>query len=551
MLMMGDHELLQEYAAKKSEAAFATLVERHINLVYSVALRYIGNPQHAEEITQAVFIILAKKASGLGRGTVLSGWLFKTARLTAANYLRAEIRRNRHEQEACMQSTLRESETDVWNQVAPLLDDAMADLGEKDRNALVLRFVEGKNLKEVGAAMGTGEEAAKKRVTRAVEKLRGFFAKRGVLLSSAALSGAIAVNAIQAAPVGLAASVTVGVAQGAALTSSTLMVVKGTLKLMAWTKLKIAVGMGVAALVAYQIHGTIAQKQQLAHLQEQLHQRDIELETARATVQQLKEAQFTMDKDLHSASVEKARLIGDKKSAVASAVAAAKASAKSGSNASPMDALAKMMDDPTMKDFMRQQTLDNIKRQYAPLLKKLNLTPEESGKFMKLLTENALKNLDVTSAMMRGDMDKTQIGQDRIKDQKDVDAQLQALLGEPRYAQYQDYTASLPARAQLDMFKTQFNDNPLSDDQNAKLLDVMKIETKKNGATQLGIDSSTQALEDYLQQTAESNQRIQQQAAGFLSPEQTEALGRFQTNMLNMAKVGMSMKQKFLDAKSN
>lgn len=549
MLSMGDIELLQEYTSKKSETAFAVLVERHINLVYSAALRYIGNRQHAEEITQAVFIILAKKASGLGQGTVLSGWLFKTARLTAANYLRAEIKRVRREQEACMESNLHEPEADAWNQVAPLLDDAMADLGEKDRNALVLRFVEGKNLKEVGAAMGTGEEAAKKRVARALEKLRGLFTKRGVVLSSAALSGAIAVNALQAAPMGLAASVTSGVAQGAALTTSTLMVVKGTLKLMAWTKLKIAVGVGVAAVFAYQMHGTITQKQQLAHLQEQLHQRDLELETERAAVQQLKEAQFAMDKDLHSASAEKARLIGDKKSSIASAVAAARA--KSGSNASPMDALAKMMDDPTMKDFMRQQTLDTIKRQYAPLMKELNLTQEEGGKLMKLLTDNALKNLDVTSAMMQGDADQTRIGQERIKDQQDIDAQLHALLGEPRYAQYQDYTASLPARTQLDLFKTQFNDTPLSEDQNAKLLDVMKSETKKIGATQLGIDSSPQALEDYLRQTAESNLRIQQQAAGFLSPEQTEALGRFQTNMLNMTRMGMSMKEKFLGTKSN
>src|SRR4051794_7873921 len=175
MLMMGDIELLQEYTTKKSEQAFATLVSRHINMVYSVALRYVGNRQHAEEITQAVFIILAKKASGLGKATILSGWLFKTARLTAANYMRAEIKRVRREQEACMESNLHESEADVWKQIAPLLDDAVADLGEKDRNAIVLRFVEGKNLKEVGMSMGASEDAAKKRVTRAVEKLRGYF----------------------------------------------------------------------------------------------------------------------------------------------------------------------------------------------------------------------------------------------------------------------------------------------------------------------------------------------------------------------------------------
>src|SRR4051812_39467454 len=163
MPMPGDMELLQEYASRNAEEAFATLVSRHIGMVYSVALRHVGNAHQAQEITQAVFIILARKACSLRPGTVLSGWLFQTARLTAANSLRTEIRRMRREQEACMQSTLRENETDSWKQIAPLLDKAIADLGEADRNAVVLRFLEGKDLKEVGAALGTSEEAAKKR----------------------------------------------------------------------------------------------------------------------------------------------------------------------------------------------------------------------------------------------------------------------------------------------------------------------------------------------------------------------------------------------------
>src|SRR4051812_44078212 len=108
MQTMDDRELLQEYATQKSEEAFATLVERHINMVYSVALRHAGNAHHAEEITQAVFVILAKKAASLSRGTILSGWLFHTARLTANNFLRTEIRRSRREQEAYMRSTLHE-----------------------------------------------------------------------------------------------------------------------------------------------------------------------------------------------------------------------------------------------------------------------------------------------------------------------------------------------------------------------------------------------------------------------------------------------------------
>ncbi len=180
-----DHQLLAGFARENSEAAFATLVQRHINVVYSTALRSTGNSHAAEEITQAVFIILARKANNLSRKIVLSGWLYQTTRLTAANFLRTEIRRQKREQEAYMQSTLNESEPEVWRQIAPLLDDAISRLGEKDRNAVVLRFFENKNLREVGAALGASEDAAKMRVNRALEKLRKFFTKRGVTLSTA------------------------------------------------------------------------------------------------------------------------------------------------------------------------------------------------------------------------------------------------------------------------------------------------------------------------------------------------------------------------------
>jgi RNA polymerase sigma factor (sigma-70 family) len=174
MTELDDHELLAEFARNESEAAFAALIARYVNLVYSAALRFTGNPHHAEEITQAVFIILARKAGSLRRGTVLSGWLYQTARLTAANFVKGEIRRQRREQEAYMQSTLSEPETAAWEQIAPLLDEAMGRLGETDRNAIVLRFFENKTAQEVGAKLKLNEAAAHKRVNRAVDKLRKF-----------------------------------------------------------------------------------------------------------------------------------------------------------------------------------------------------------------------------------------------------------------------------------------------------------------------------------------------------------------------------------------
>ena len=234
-----DMRLVREYAESNSEQAFAALVSQHINLVYSVALRQVHDPNLAEEITQAVFIILARKAKLLSPKTILAGWLCRTARYASADALKIQRRRQFHEQESQMQSALDESESDAWAQFAPHLDEALNCLGEKEHNAVVLHFFEGKELKEVGAAMRTGEDAARMRVNRGVEKLRKFFTKRGITLSAAMIAGAVSTHSVQAAPVGLAKSVTaIAIAKGAAVSGSVLTLVKGTMKMMTWMKFK-------------------------------------------------------------------------------------------------------------------------------------------------------------------------------------------------------------------------------------------------------------------------------------------------------------------------
>ncbi len=253
--MTEDMELVQEYVRRNSEEAFATLVSRHINLVYSMALRQVRDTHLAEEITQVVFIILARKARRLGSRTILPSWLCRTVRYVSANTLKYQRRRQRREQETYMQSVLNESESNAWTQIAPLLDDGISGLGEKDHAAIVIRFFEGRNFKDVASVLGVSEAAAKMRVSRALDKLRTFFTERGVVLSAAAIAGAVSGNSVQAAPLGLAGAVTVAAVKGTAVTASTLTLMKGALKLMARTQARTAVGAGAGVLL---VAGTAA-----------------------------------------------------------------------------------------------------------------------------------------------------------------------------------------------------------------------------------------------------------------------------------------------------
>lgn len=245
--MTDDQQLLRRYSTEHSETAFGELVERYVNLVYSAALRRVGgDAQLAQDVSQLVFVDLARKAPSLPDNIVLAGWLHRATRYAASQLMRTNYRRRRREEEAIAMNAL-ESQTSIdWEALRPALDEALDKLSQSDRDAVVLRFFQQRNLAEVGRALGTNEDAARKRVSRALDKLRAQLVRRGLTTTVATLSAAISVNAVQIAPPGLTAALTTASLTGAGAVSG---ISATILKIMSLTKLQLGIGASVIAVL--------------------------------------------------------------------------------------------------------------------------------------------------------------------------------------------------------------------------------------------------------------------------------------------------------------
>jgi uncharacterized protein (TIGR03435 family) len=261
--MNDDMELLQDYATRRSEDSFAALVSRHGSLVYAAAIRQVRDPHLAEEVVQLVFILLARKAGSLGPKTILPGWLYRTARYASLRVIERESRRRARENQAFMESSTHQENTHpVWDEVAPFLDEGMAKLNARDRDAVVLRFFQNKSLNEVAAALGLQERAAQKRVARAVERLRGFFARRGVTVTASSLPGIITANSLQALPAQVGAGIAASSVHGMAPGISSFLLVRGALKALLWAKANAAVVavpvaiLGIAGVTVMAVKGS-------------------------------------------------------------------------------------------------------------------------------------------------------------------------------------------------------------------------------------------------------------------------------------------------------
>lgn len=243
-----DAQLLRAYVEHRSDPAFAELVRRHVDLVHSAAVRMVCDSHLAQDVTQGVFLALASNAAQLKDRPVLSGWLHRTAQNIAAQTVRTDVRRRVREQEAAAMNELLSAEPDaLWEHIAPQLDTALGELSEADRDAVLLRYFERKSASEMAQTLGISDEAAQKRVNRAVERLREFFAKRGLTIGASGLVVVISANAVQAAPVGLAVTISSAAALAGTTIATTTIATHATMNLI---NIKAIAAILASALVA-------------------------------------------------------------------------------------------------------------------------------------------------------------------------------------------------------------------------------------------------------------------------------------------------------------
>jgi RNA polymerase sigma factor (sigma-70 family) len=225
--MVEDKELIRQFAAMRSEAAFAELVNRHLRMVYGAALRQVnGDFQLAEDVAQLVFADLARKAPRLQGYDSIAGWLYSSARFTAANVVRAETRRRAREQSAMDMTELNTGPGVNWDELHPIIDGVLCKLAEKEREAIVLRYFEALEFPQVGAALGVSESGARMRVERALEKIRGLLQQRGLSTSSGALADALSASTGVVVPAHLAVGITNAAAAHAVAGSATTSILK-------------------------------------------------------------------------------------------------------------------------------------------------------------------------------------------------------------------------------------------------------------------------------------------------------------------------------------
>jgi RNA polymerase sigma factor (sigma-70 family) len=501
---MNDAALLRRYVDERSQEAFTALVEGRFNLVYSAALRQLGGDVHrARDVAQTVFMDLARKAPSLRGHSSLIGWLYTSTHYAAAKTIRGEQRRKVREGEAQMMHEINTAPAvdTAWAQIRPLLDEAIHALPEADRQALLGRYFDDQSLAEVGRDLGVSDDAAQKRVERALDRLRGLLARRGLVSTTAVLAAALANQAVTAAPAGMAAAVAGGALSGAPAFG--LISLMTTSKFLGGVAAIVAVSLGTAS---YEIHSSLQAHAALAAVDRE----NASLQDRLRSVEQ-SAAKSTSDRDKAAAALAKAK------------------PAAGPSSGSDDEAIARgekfLAEHPGSRELIRQQINANLDVKYGALFKVLDLSPVQLEEFRRIM-DAAAQPFGVMIPAGRFSLSPSE--EHLSEDQKNE--QLQNLLGPQGFQQYQDATRLAPMRSLVAQLAaaSYYTPTPLTADQGSQLQSLLAAQSSTY--TDGGVASP--AAVDWNQAMA--------QAKGILSGSQLASLSLLQQQVSADRKLGVA-----------
>lgn len=443
--MANDTDLLSEFvrnpATREGQDAFTALVGQHLNLVYSVALRKVRSPQLAEEVSQTVFTQLARHADALKQGTILAAWLHRVTYYAGIDVVRREARRQAREQIACEMSLLMDDNAADWNRIEPHLDEAVQSLDETDRAAILLRFFENKSLREVGETLGTSEDAAQKRVGRALDRLRDYFIKQKITTVAGGLAGIISAHGVQAAPAGLSSVIAAG-SLTAASVSTSVSTTLATAKIITMTTLqKIAIG----AVIAGAAVTIIYQHREVSRLQgetQSLMEEQAREQALTQQVQQLQQERDTATNALASIREENASL-KTRPSEVLKLRGEVGTLRDQKAQLGATTAISKMTATPEARQLLHDQQKLGMGMIYKQFADQMKLTPDQTEKVNTLLADHIMQDVDYVTAALRDKTPPDQLSQIFAGENATLEQSIQDLIGADGVAQYRDYTKNL------------------------------------------------------------------------------------------------------------
>ena len=556
-----DLDLLGLFAREQSQDAFTELVSRHLNLVYSAALRQVRSPHLAEEVSQSVFTNLARNAAKLNPDTILTACLYQVTRHTAISVVRGEARRQAREQIAFQMSEMNDTSTD-WTRIEPLLDEAMDSLEEAERTALLLRYFENKSLREVGQALGASEDAAQKRVSRAVERLREFFSKRKITVGASGLAALVSANAIQAAPSGLFGTVATGAVLGSTTISTATAITVTKTIVMTTTQKAI-----IAAVVAGAIAAGVYQARQVSSLRDQVQALKQVQEQQAALTNQVEELRRERDR----AKNELAALTGENAALKKGPNEVLKLRGEVGklrrenADIGSSSALSKVTANPEAKKLLRDQQKMGMTMIYKGFAERAKLTFEQMEKLNDLLADHIMENVAHVTTVLRDKPTPEQMNQIFAAQEATLQEKVQELLGPDGLAQYQNYTKDLASTLTAEQFKGLLTGNDAAKEEKSKqIFQVMQEEVGvalSNASLPADFQmvpilnfrniASEQEGERSLKLLDEIYQRVVARAGSFLSAEELTKFQEFKTSAINNNRAGLTMNRTMMAPISN